>query len=260
MAHLALCILFSNIAAVLSWWKPSPGTTWQWQLTNSDNINIDIDVDMYDIDLFDVSVETITALHEQGRKVICYFSAGSSETWRSDYDQFPSSVIGNPLDGWDGENWLNISAWNILSPIMTNRLDLAVTKRCDGVEADNVDGYQNDNGFSLTYNHQLTYNKHLSTEAHARNLSIGLKNDLDQINDLITYFDFAINEECNGYDECDVLKTFTQSNKAVFGAEYEMSVTQFCAATNDYNFDFLAKNWDLDVCVYRCSDFSCIPQ
>lgn len=74
---------------------------------------------------------------------IGYFSAGSYENWRSDERDFPSSVKGNNLDGWPGEKWLDISDWATLGPIMEARLDLAVTKGCDGVEPDNVDGYDN---------------------------------------------------------------------------------------------------------------------
>ncbi len=76
-----------------------------------------------------------------------------------------------------------------LGPIMEARLDLAQAKKCDGVEPDNVDGYTNTTGFPLTANDQLTYNNWLVTQAHNRNLSIGLKNDVDQINDLVGAFD-----------------------------------------------------------------------
>ena len=67
-----------------------------------------------------------------------------------------------------------------------------------------------------------------------------MKNDLDQIGDLIDYFDFAVNEECNDYDECDTLDAFIDDNKAVFGVEYEMEVTKFCAARNAAKIDFFS--------------------
>lgn len=109
-----------------------------------------------------------------------------------------------------GEWWLDIRRLDILGPIMSNRLDLAKTKGCDGVEPDNVDVYTqvNSGGFKITYQDQLVYNRWLANEAHARNLSIGLKNDLDQIKDLVSYFDFAVNEQCWEYNECDTLQPF----------------------------------------------------
>jgi len=35
--------------------------------------------DWYDIDLFDNSASVVSALHALGGRVVCYFSAGSSE-------------------------------------------------------------------------------------------------------------------------------------------------------------------------------------
>ncbi len=58
---------------------------------------------------------------------------------------------------------------------MLRRLDLAVTKGCDGVEPDNMDGYANDSGFPLTAEDQLTFNRFIANEAHRRGLAVGLK-------------------------------------------------------------------------------------
>ena len=193
-------------------------TTWQWQLQGA--INTSYDVKVYDIDLFDTNESLINELHNQGKIVICYFSAGSWEEWRSDADSFSDEVKGNDLDGWEGEKWLDISNLTALAPIMKNRLDLAKAKGCDGVEPDNVDGYINDTGFNLSYQDQLNYNKFLADEAHKRGLLIALKNDLEQIQDLEPYFDFAINEQCDYYNECSYYTPFIQNNKAVFNAEY----------------------------------------
>jgi len=94
-------------------------------------------------------------------------------------------------------------------------------KGCDGVEPDNVDGYTNDTGFNLTSNDQIQYNKFLANEAHQRGLSIGLKNNLDQIEVLEPFFDFAVNEQCHEYTECNLLLPFIENNKPVFNAEYD---------------------------------------
>src|SRR2546430_3388139 len=135
---------------------------------------------MYDIDLFETPQSTIDALHAAGRRVICYLSAGTYEPGRPDSSQFPSSVRGNELPDWPGEYWLDTRSPTVRH-IMQARMDLAVTKQCDGIEPDNVDGYTNSPGFALTATTQLDYNNFLATEAHVRNLSVGLKNDTDQI-------------------------------------------------------------------------------
>jgi len=225
-------------------WQPEPGTSWQWQLTGK--IDPSFDVDMYDVDLFDTPQATIDDLHSDGRYVICYFSAGSYENWRSDAGDFPDNVLGRLLAGWPDERWLDIRQIDALSPVMQTRLDLAVEKGCDGVEPDNVDGYANNSGFPLSYDDQLAYNIWLAEQAHQRALSIGLKNDVDQIEDLEPYFEFAVNEECFTYDECERLQPFTEAGKAVFGVEYELEIEDFCQQANETDYDFLKKNLDLD--------------
>ena len=79
--------------------------SWQWQLQG--DINTAYDVDVYDIDLFDASQDVIDQLRADGRTVICYFSAGSFEQWRDDADAFPAAAIGNTLDGWEDERWVD---------------------------------------------------------------------------------------------------------------------------------------------------------
>ncbi len=231
-------------------WRPAPGTGWQWQL--SGEIDTSFDVSMYDIDLFDTPQRVINTLHDDGRIVICYFSAGSHEAWRPDAAQFPAVVLGAPLDGWDGERWLDIRRIDLLAPIMTTRMDLAVQKGCDGVEPDNVDGYSNDSGFPLMGEDQLAFNRWLVQEAHGRGLSIGLKNDLDQIPQLVTDFDWALNEQCFEYDECETLLPFIEAGKAVFGVEYTGNPDTFCPGANALNFDWLSKNLELDAYRVAC--------
>lgn len=238
---------FSNINSSLkeenSWYKPLPKITWQLQLNG--DLNLVYDVDLYDIDLFDTSKEVIDLLHKRGIKIICYFSAGTYEDWRPDANKFPKEVLGNKLEDWEGERWLDISKYEKFKDIMLERLDLAVDKGCDGVDPDNIDAYTNPTGFKLTYNSQLIYNKWLAEEAHKRNLSIGLKNDLLQVKDLVDYFDFAINEQCFYYDECEYLLPFINQNKAVLGVEYELPKSDFCDKANKFNFSWLRMSYDL---------------
>ncbi len=233
----------SRPPASSSWWRPRPGTSWQWQLSGA--IDTSVDADMYDIDLVDSPQRVIDELHDQGRTVICYFSAGSWEEWRPDADRYPASVIGRALDGWPGEKWVDIRRIDLLAPILTARLDLAVRKGCDGVEPDNVDGYSNQSGFPLTGADQLAFNRWLAAQAHARGLSIGLKNDLEQVAALVSDFDWALNEQCFQYNECDSLRPFVQAGKAVFGVEYTGDAGSFCPRANAMDFDWLMKRIDL---------------
>jgi len=233
-------------------WRPTPGTSWQWQLQGT--IDTTIDVDMYDIDLFDTPEQTITDLKADGRVVICYLSAGSWEDWRPDAGDYPAVVLGDPLDGWPGERWVDIRRLDLLGPILEARLDLARSKGCMGVEPDNVDAYQNSSGFPLVAADQLAFNHWLATQAHERGLSVGLKNDLDQIAELEADFDWALNEQCYEYIECDLLQPFIDAGKAVFGVEYSGDESVFCPYFNALDYSWLKKNFDLDVWRIDCHD------
>jgi hypothetical protein len=237
-------------------WHPDPRTPWQWQLDQP--VDTSVDAAMFDVDLFETPAETITDLHVAGRVVICYFSAGSREDWRPDADQFDLADIGSGLQGWPGENWLRITSTKVRQ-IMKARLDLALAKGCDGVEPDNVDGYANDNGLDLTAGDQLDYNRFLAGEAHARGLSVGLKNDLDQVAALEPDFDWALNEECLSYNECGLLQPFLQAGKAVFHVEYvdqesqgPAKAAEVCGQASLQGFSTLIKTWDLTAWRIAC--------
>ncbi|GAB2914597.1 hypothetical protein GCM10027093_61440 [Paraburkholderia jirisanensis] len=211
-------------------WVPNRNDTWQWQLNGS--INTAYAVQVYDIDLFDAPQATIDNLKAQGHRVVCYFSAGSAESWRPDYSQFASSDKGNNLAGWSGERWLDTRSANVRN-IMQARLDLAVGKGCNGVEPDNVDGYTNNPGFPLNSSTQADFNLFIASAAHARGLAVALKNDLEQIDTLGASFDFAVNEQCHELDECDGYNAFLASGKAVFNAEYAAAYVQNTSGSRD---------------------------
>ncbi|PTT92944.1 endo alpha-1,4 polygalactosaminidase [Pelomonas sp. HMWF004] len=204
--------------------------TWQWQLSGT--LNTSYKAAVYDLDLVDTSAVTIAQLKAAGHRVVCYFSAGSSEDWRPDYAKFSAVDKGQALDGWAGEKWLDIRSSNVRA-VMAARLDLAKSKGCDGVEPDNVDGYTNRTGFPLTGQHQLDYNRYLADQAHARSLAIGLKNDVDQLAALEPSFDFAVNEQCNEYAECGGYSVFIAKNKPVFNAEYKSNYVNNTGGARD---------------------------
>jgi hypothetical protein len=223
-------------------WTPPANTSWQIQLQGK--IKTTFNARLYDVDLFDTPTATIAALHAAGRKVACYFSAGSYENWRSDATRFPGAVKGAG-NGWPGEQWLDIRRLDLLMPIMEARLNLCKQKGFDTVDPDNVDGYTNVTGFPLTSADQLAFNASIANAAHARGLTVALKNDLDQIPQLVGYFDWALNEQCFSYQECGLLTPFRSAGKAVMNIEYALGVKKFCPAANAMNFNSLKKTMAL---------------
>lgn len=230
-------------------WRPNPRTSWQWQLDTP--IDQTLPVEMYDIDLFDNDSSVVASLHAKGKKAVCYISAGTWENWRPDANRFPSSVKGSS-NGWPGERWLDIRQLSLLGPIMQARIDQCKTKGFDGVEFDNVDGYSNSTGFSLTAGDQLAYNAWLANEAHRRGLSVALKNDLDQIPALLPYFDWALAEQCFQYRECETLNPFVAAGKAVMEVEYKLSTDRFCPPANALGFNAMKKRLALDAWRISC--------
>ncbi|MFJ4081546.1 endo alpha-1,4 polygalactosaminidase [Streptomyces iakyrus] len=223
-------------------WQPRPGLAWQWQLDG--RVDASADVPVYDIDGFENSAADVARLHRAGKKVICYVNVGAWEDFRPDRDAFPHAVLGEP-NGWAGERWLDIRRLTVLRPIMERRFDMCRAKGFDAVEPDLVEGYGNDTGFPLTARDQLRYNRMIAAIAHERGLSVGLKNDLPQIPQLVDHFDFAVNEECAQYDECGELSPFIAAGKAVFHVEYTEPRSRFCAESRRLKLSSMLKEPEL---------------
>ncbi|MFB9442412.1 endo alpha-1,4 polygalactosaminidase [Dactylosporangium vinaceum] len=232
------------------WWKPAVGQTWQWQLTGT--LDKSVAAEVYDVDGANTSAADVAALKSAGRHVICYVNVGAHEDFRPDAKNFPESVQGKGLDGWPGEKWLDIRQWNVLEPLLTARFKQCKDKGFDAVEPDNVDGYSNSSGFPLSAGDQLTFNRRVAELAHRTGLGVGLKNDVEQAATLAPAFDFAVNEECARYNECDELKVFTSAGKPVFHVEYDGSTGSFCSKTKALHFSSMKKKMNLDAWRETC--------
>jgi hypothetical protein len=236
-------------AAAVRRWRPRPGVAWQWQLTTP--VDQRVDVPVYDIDGEENSAAVVRALHARGRKVICYVNAGAAEDFRADYGSFPARVLGRS-NGWPGERWLDVRRTDVLAPIMARRFDTCRRKGFDAVEPDLLEGYTNDTGFPLTGAHQLRYNRLIARLVHDRGMSVGLKNDLEQVPQLVRDFDFAVNEQCAQYQECHLLAPFIRAGKAVFHVEYELANARFCPQVKRMRFSSMRKRLNLDAARWPC--------
>ncbi len=212
-------------------------------------------VDIVDVDAFDVTDRALARLKRRGKRVICYINAGAWEEWRDDADRYPAGILGKPLDGWPDERWVDIRRLDVLGPILEARLDHCVDRGFDGVEFDNVDGWTNDTGFPLTAADQLRFNRWLANAAHARGLAVALKNDLDQIPQLVADFDFAIVEECFTYEECELTRPFLDAGKPVYVIEYVRKrriQRRMCRQAHELGVHLIFKRLSLDRRTRRC--------
>jgi hypothetical protein len=95
------------------------------------------DADIWDVDLFDTPKETIDVLHEKGKRVMCYFSGGGSESWRPDFKNILKSDMGDTMPKWPGEHYLNLRSPTVWK-FMQNRVKMAYDKGCDALDPDNL--------------------------------------------------------------------------------------------------------------------------
>ncbi|HEY6327488.1 MAG TPA: endo alpha-1,4 polygalactosaminidase [Candidatus Cybelea sp.] len=225
-------------APAASRWIPTPGTSYQIQY--SGKLDLQINADIYDLDMFDTPASVVKRLHDAGRRVMCYVDVGTWENWRPDARKFPKKVLGKPDGNWPGERWLDIRATKVLEPIMGKRLDLCKSKGFDGVNPDNLDGYQNRTGFPLTYAEQLKYDTWVASAAHARGLTADQKGDNGQVKDLVKVFDFAVVEQCYVQGWCKQFDLYANSDRLVVDVEYYSDQQRFLHG----NCSEAAKNHD----------------
>jgi len=71
--------------------------------------------------------------------VLCYINVGAIEQYERDYTDFPQAAIGKSYEDYP-EWWIDVRRPDVLE-FMKKRLVKAAEAGCDGVDADNIDGY-----------------------------------------------------------------------------------------------------------------------
>ncbi len=252
-----------------SGWKPlSPGNHWQWQLSGVVDETVLDHVSgpkMYDIDSEEATPELISRLKAKGIYVVCYVESGDWNRQRADAGDYAPEILGRTIDGFPDEKFVNINAVDgppgptgkTLRDIMTARLDRAQAKGCDGIEPDLDDLHNYKTGFVITQADQVAFNTKMIKSAHARGMSMGLKNGASSTTGPGSFehqmieagADWALNEECNQYDECVGYTQFISAGRAAFQVEYldnqrkpYLGRSGTCAKDNRANVDGIVKD------------------
>ena len=134
-------------------------------------------------------------------------------------------------------------------------MDLCRAKGFDGIVPDNLISYLHDTGFNITADDQLNFDKWVFNEAHSRNLSIGLLNDEDHVEELIPYIDWAMIEACYHFNTCQRYTPVIQAGKAVFDIEYTdngTTLAQFCPTTQALQISGILKHEFIDTYREAC--------
>lgn len=229
-------------------WKPRP-TTRSWQIQLSGKIDTSVRAPVVELDCAETPATTVRAFQRRGAKVLGYYSAGSIEEYRDDVARFPAEVVGKVYDGYPDERWLDVRRIDVLLPILRDRMAACARKGFDGVDPDNVNGYENDTGFPLTADDQVAFNRAVADAAHRLGLAVVLKNTGGLVPRLAGWFDGAVLESCFQFEECARYSPFVRRNKAVYAIEYERTPGQFCATTRRLRFSAIYKR--LSLSAYR---------
>ena len=245
-------------SVVRDWWRPraDENLRWYWQL--QDAIDTSHSVDVYDIDI-DTPQPVIDKLKARGVKLICYFSVGTVESFRTDASDFPKRAVGNPYTGYADERWLNIADIEALAPVMRDRLDRCAEKGFDGVEGDNVDAFyfdaqdaedsrQSGTGFGITEQQSQDYVLWLARESHLRGLAFGLKNAEALAESVVDQVDWVLTESCHVYNWCEQVQVVRRANKPVFMTEYAEYLDDFspaCELAKRLGYQAILRNTEL---------------
>ncbi len=193
--------------------EPGRSLTWDWQLQGKLAFRR---VDMFDIDGFDTPAGVLSKIHARKgttlprERAICYLSLGSWERYRPDEASWPRAALGLALGGYPDEHWVDVRQLQGLMPLITARLQMCANKGFDGVEVDNIDGWNNHSGFPLTPQDAEAWLAATANKAHALGMFIIWKNDPYLVPFGRRYFDGALSEQCYQFEECT-----TQQNAGI---------------------------------------------
>ena len=249
-------------ASTSAWWTPPANVEWQWEidhplvLTSASDMGTGVtsflgtpaaNPTVYDIDGFDNTAATVSALHAAGDHAICYIEVGAAENYRPDYSSFPAADLGATMQGYSAERYLNINDPAVLQ-VIEARVAMCHSKGFDAVEPDIDDSYTDSTGFSITEAQNVTYDATLAAYAHSLGMGWALKNgdDASFAAALQPTSDFVLDEQCHEYDTCASFAPFAAAGKAVLEVEYDIPTSQFCTAANAANEDAMEMNVNLN--------------
>jgi hypothetical protein len=197
------------------------------------------------VDLDGVTAAQVAAYRNTGHIVQCYISVGTMENYRDDvkqnYATWLAATVGVSQD-WPDERWMDLRKLDQVKALQYPRFARAHALGCQAIEPDNVDCYDSPDcrGKMIGSTRaqvramQIQYNTWQIQTAHSFGMAISLKNAIDLIPDMGDMYDFAVNESCFTYDECDAyVPGFVNKNKAVFVHHYGLQ--DICARAKALN-------------------------
>jgi hypothetical protein len=224
--------------------RPGVGSTYQIQLNGAPDITVEAGT--YTLDLA-TPAAVFGDLHAAGRIVMCYFSAGTYEPFRSDAASFPQAALGSALTDYPEERWLDVRDPQVRA-VMQARVALAAASGCDGIHPSNLDGYLQATGFAFTESDQMAYDRWLAGQAHGLGLSVGLVDGDEALGALLVAdFDWAVVWSCVDAG-CGAASPFVAAGKPVFLVEFgdSSAAASVCPKASALGLSAVIKNQSLN--------------
>jgi hypothetical protein len=241
------------------WWCPEPAPGLSWQVQRLVPIDATMDGSIFGVPMFATDAATVASLQGEGRRVICWFSAGIS-TWSDPDRDMVLPATGPDIVAGQPERWMDLGS-PIVRDAMLARLDQAVGFGCDAIEAGDIDGYLADSGLSLTREGTVEFVAWLAEEAHGRGLAIALEDGNELASELEPSVDLAMDYGCLAAGTCEQLGAFTAAGKLVLHAELipadmvasvEMFAVEVCADSDALALVTIFKKPDLNAWRHPC--------
>lgn len=201
------------------------------------------------LDGFDTSASAVAKLRAKGIYPVCHIVIGAVEGGLPDTEDFPPEVMGKQVEGRRGARWLDIRQIDMLAPMLTRRVEMCRRKGFLGVDADHLDVYRQNTGFTLTEEDQERFLRWFAQIAHEQGMAVGLKNTPSLVLKLARDFDWVLAENCFHDGWCEQLRPFRAQGKPVYVVEYadnDLDLNDLCAYARQKGFTAVVKRRELD--------------
>ena len=222
-------------------WVPAEDARWLARLDGA--INVDNSADFFYLDPQQQPADDLTSLHEQGRRYLCYLSAGTVESFRDDADLFPRHAVGNVVPDFPNERWLDLRDAEVRA-LMAKRIVALAEAGCDGVAPASLTGYETDSGFDLTLQDTLDYAHFVADAAHAAGMSVALSGPSALTLELWQSFDFGLAIGCVASTMCREYAALTAAEKPVLHVELgdESAALELCKSAQTLGFEAIVSD------------------
>lgn len=196
-------------------YAPPNDARWWAQLDGA--VDIQQPADFFYLDPEQQDPDDLATLRAQGRPYLCYLSAGSVEAFRRDAEDFPARVVGNELQNFPREHWLDVRD-GAVRDLMAKRVTALAAFGCAGVPPSSLAVHAADTGFELSLTDALDYARWLAERLHAAGMSAGLTGPAALTSELWPTFDFGLAISCVS-GGCSEYAPFQSAKKTVLHLE-----------------------------------------